>query len=198
MSNMKKPAPKNAAPAPKMPVAAAPAPTVAAPAAAAPALAPAIVAPVAAEAAPVVATSVAAPVLGEVMKPFTDMQEKVRLNTEQGLDQFRTQYASLKGKAESASDKLEVSIQAAQAGSREFNAKMFDLFRAQTNVGFTHFQALFAAKTVADAMKLQQDFVKSQMDSLQAQSQSFAELATKVANDVVEPVKASMVVSFTR
>ena len=82
--------------------------------------------------------------------------------------------------------------------TREFNMKVLDLFRAQTNAGFAHMQSLFAVKTVADAVKLQQDFAKTQVEALQAQSKEFAESAKKVATDVVEPVKGSMVLPFKR
>lgn len=134
----------------------------------------------------------------EAFKPFADMQEKMRLGTEQSLSQFRNQYEAFKGKAETATDKLEASMQAAQAGTREFNAKVFDLFRAQANAGLNHVQALFAAKDVAEAVKLQQGFVSSQMEDLKTQSQALADLAKKVTTQVVEPVKDSMVVSFKR
>jgi phasin len=133
---------------------------------------------------------------GDLMKPFSEMQEKVRANAEKGIEQLRTHYASLKGNAESATDKLEESVAAAHAGTREFNMKVVDLFRAQTNAGFEHMQSLFSVKTVADAVKLQQDFAKTQVEALQTQSKELAEIAKKVATDVVEPVKASIVLPF--
>ncbi len=46
----------------------------------------------------------------------------------------------MKGTAEAATDKLEESMTAAQAGTREFNSKVFELFRAQTTAGFDHLQ----------------------------------------------------------
>ena len=134
----------------------------------------------------------------DAMKPFTDFQEKLRLGTEQGIEQLRTQYAALKGNAETATDKLEESVAAVHAGSRELNLKVLDLFRNQTNAGFAHVQALFTTKNVTDAVKLQQDFVKTQIETLQAQSKEFTELAKKVASDVVEPVKGSIVTPFKR
>ncbi|KAF0228263.1 MAG: hypothetical protein FD175_2044 [Beijerinckiaceae bacterium] len=142
------------------------------------------------------ATAAVTAAASDLMKPFADMQEKVRANAEKGIEQLRSHYATLKGNAESATDKLEASMTAAHAGTRDFNMKVLDLFRTQTNAGFEHMQALFAAKTVADAVKLQQDFAKAQVETLQAQSKHLGEIAQKVATDVVEPVKASMVIPF--
>jgi phasin len=141
------------------------------------------------------AATVTAP---EFTKPFVEMQEKVRAGTEKGIDQLRTQYATLKSNAETATDNLEQSLAAAHAGTRELNMKMLDLFRAGTNAGFAHLQALFAAKTLPDAIKLQQDFAKKQVEMMQANSKDMAELAKKVATDVAEPVKASIVLPFKR
>lgn len=132
------------------------------------------------------------------IKPFADMQETFRAQAEKAIEQIRTQYTTMKGSAEAATDKLEESMTAAQAGTREFNSKVFELVRAQTTAGFDHLQALFNAKTLADAVKLQQDFAKGQVEAIQANTKSLAELAKKVATDVVEPVKASMVLPFKR
>jgi phasin len=132
------------------------------------------------------------------MKPLVEFQEKLRLGAEQSVEQMRTQYAAIKGNAETATDKLEESVAAVHAGTRALNGKVFDLFRSQTNAGFAHLQALFATKNVAEAVKLQQDFVKTQMEALQAQSKEFTELATKLANDCAEPIKGAIVVPFKR
>lgn len=142
--------------------------------------------------------AVSAVTSSEFAKPFADMQEKVRAGTEKGIDQLRTQYAAMKTSAESATDNLELSLAAAHAGTREFNMKMLDLFRANTNAGFEHLQSLFAVKTLPEALKLQQDFAKTQIEALQANSKEVVELAKKVATDVAEPVKASIVLPFKR
>lgn len=139
-----------------------------------------------------------APAAADVMKPFNDMQEKLRASTEQGIEQLRTHYATLKGNAESATDKLEESLAAAHSGTRAFNLKVVELLRAQTNAGFAHLQALFAVKTLGDAVKLNQDFAKAQITAIQANTKEFAELAKQIAEDVTEPVKASIVLPFKR
>ncbi|MCZ8258684.1 MAG: phasin family protein [Beijerinckiaceae bacterium] len=132
------------------------------------------------------------------MKPFANMQESFRAQAEKTIEQMRTQYTTLKGNAEAATGKLEESMTAAQAGTREFNATVFALFRAQTTAGFDHLQALFGAKTIADALKLQQDFAKVQVETIQTNTKNLAELAKKVATDVVEPVKSTIVLPFKR
>lgn len=134
----------------------------------------------------------------DILKPINAMQEQLRLGAEKSVEQLRTQYATLKGNAETATDKLEESIAAAQAGTRAFQTKVLDIFRAQSDANFTHVRTLFAATTLTDALKIQQDFVKAQAESLQEQTRALTELAQKVTQDIAEPVKASISASFAR
>jgi phasin len=191
MAVSKKVAKPVAAAAPVAPVAAVAAPVVAAPVVAAPAVAAPVAAAPAAEvaASPVVA-------LSEMMKPLTQMPETFRANAEQGLEKARAQYAALKGNAESMTEKLEESLTAAQSGARVFNGKVVDLFRAQVDAGFAHLNALFNVTSVSEAIKLQQEYSKAQVEALQAQSKDLADFAKQVGEQVVEPVKATIALPF--
>jgi phasin family protein len=178
MAVAKKPAQKPAAVA-----APAPAPSASAPAAPAPA-------------AEKAAQMFSFPAQTELLKPLNDMQEQFRAGTEKGLEHLRTQYTTIKSNAETATDKLEESLAAAQAGTKAFQAKVVDLFRTQADANFAHLRALFGAKSLPEALKLQQDFAQAQVATIQTETRNLAELAQKVAGDVVEPVKASLAVSF--
>lgn len=143
--------------------------------------------------------SVFSPALNaDILKPLNHINEQLRANVEKGIEQFRNQYASLKGNAETATDNLETSLAAAQAGTRAFQTKMLDVFRAQAEANFSHLTTLFSASSLSDAIKIQQDFAKSQVESIQTETRALAELAQKVVNDVSEPVKASLSASFAR
>lgn len=134
----------------------------------------------------------------DLLKPVVDLQEKLRANAEKGIEQIKSQYAQFKGNAENATAKLEESAAAAQAGSRELGLKVLELARLQANAGFDHIQALIGVKNLADALKLQQDFVTAQIEALQVHARQFTDLTRKVATDVAEPVKGAMVVPFKR
>lgn len=141
---------------------------------------------------------VAQEVVADFAKPFADAQEQIRSTAEKGLEQLRSHYATLKSNAETVTDKLEESVAAAHAGTRDFNIKVFEFFRANSNAAFEHAQKLFAAKTVSDAVKLQQDFAKTQIEAVQAHAKELAEMAKKIAADVAEPVKAGAVLPFKK
>jgi phasin len=165
-----------------------------------------VVKPVAVSAAPVAEIAVAAPVaeiaaspveaVSEMMKPFTQMPEAFRANAEQGIEKARAQYAAMKGNAESFTEKLEESFTAAQSGARVFNGKVLDLFRAQVDAGFAHLNALFHVSSVSEAIKLQQDYSRTQVEAFQAQSRDLADYAKQVGAQVAEPVKSSIVLPF--
>ncbi|MCA0399181.1 MAG: phasin family protein [Proteobacteria bacterium] len=134
----------------------------------------------------------------DFLKPVSDFQEQIRAQAQKSADQFRAQYETFKGKAETATGKLEESFEAANAGARTLNLKIVDLFREQANAGFAHIEALSSAKTFGDAIRLNQAFVQAQAEALQAHSKGIAEFATKLAADVVEPARASVVLPFSR
>ena len=175
------------------PVVAAPAPVAAAPVEAPVESGAAPAAPVAAPEAAVVTPFESA---NDLLKPFAALPETFRANAEQGLENFRTQYAALKGNAESFSGKIEESLAAAQSGMRVFNGKVLDVFRAQVDAGFAHISALFNATTLMEAIKLQQSYQSAQAEALKAQSQDLADYAKQVAEQVAEPVKSTITLPF--
>ena len=155
---------------------------------------PTVAAPVAPKAAPKAKT----PDALEIMKPFTVLQEQMRAQTEKSAEQVRASYASFKGNAELASAKLEESLVAARTGAKVLGEKMLDAVRVQTQVGLDHAKALGTAKDLGEIAKLQQAFVLKQIEAMKVQTQDFAAFSTKIANDVSEPVKASLVAAFKR
>jgi len=120
------------------------------------------------------------------------------LQTEKSAEQLRTNYAALKGNAELATSKLEESLVAARTGAKAMGEKVIDAVRTQATVGLEHAKALGAAKSFEDVAKLQQAFLVSQLDSFKTQATEFAAFTTKIANDVSEPAKASLVAAMKR
>jgi hypothetical protein len=204
-------APKPVAPAAMKPVTAKPVAPVAKPAETPK---PAVAAKVAAVKAPVVAPKVvetapkAAPKaaakaangspVATMMKPVAALQENVRANTEKALTEFRGRYAEVKGIAESATTRLEVSMKAAQTGSREIGVALFDIVKAQTHANLDHAKQLAAAKSLPELMTAQQAFMLSQFQSAQARAKDVATLAGKIASDVTTPLRASFELMLRR
>jgi hypothetical protein len=136
--------------------------------------------------------------IADLMQPFAAIQEQFRLQTEKNAEQLRTNYAAIKGNAELATAKLEESLVAARTGAKAMGDKVIEAVRTQTTVGFEHAKALGAAKSIEDVAKLQQAFVVSQFEAFKAQASEFAAFSTKIANDVTEPAKASLVAAMKR
>lgn len=176
---------------------------------------PAVAAKVAAEKAPVVAPKLAATAakatpkaaaakaangspVASMMKPVAALQENVRANTEKALTEFRGRYAEVKDIAESATTRLEVSMKAAQTGSREISVALFEIVKAQTHANLDHAKQLAAAKSLPELMTAQQAFVLSQFQSAQARAKDVATLAGKIAADVTTPLRASFELMLRR
>jgi len=152
----------------------------AAPTGAAPAVAPA-----AAVEAP---ASVDVPV---ALEPIARVQEQVREQAEKGLEQLRANYATFRESAEKASGKIEESFTAASDGSRNLTQKAVELLRVNSLAVFAHAEALFGARSLAEAAQIQQEFARAQFETMQTQARELAELAQKVGTSVAEPIKQS-------
>jgi phasin len=114
----------------------------------------------------------------------------VRDFAEKGVAQAKDAYAKFKVVADDTSDMLESAYSSASRGCSTLGLKAIETMRANSNATFDHLNALFGAKTFSDVVELQTAFVRSQAESLTAQTREFAELAQKVASEASAPVKA--------
>ncbi|GAB1580959.1 MULTISPECIES: phasin [Phyllobacteriaceae] len=118
--------------------------------------------------------------------------DRVREFTEGSIAQSREAYARFKDQAEAAQKTLETTLEAAQSTGTELSRKAISALRANTDAGFTHLEALFGAKTFADAIELQTAFVRQQTELAVEQAKEFQSAATKAVEAMVKPTKAAM------
>ncbi|MCA3629639.1 MAG: phasin family protein [Methylobacterium sp.] len=128
----------------------------------------------------------------DVLKPVNVLQENVRASTEKAITVFRGQYAEVKTMAETATSQLEDSMKAAQEGSRALGFKLFEIAKAQTQAHLDHAKTLAATKSLPELLTAQQSFLVAQIEMAQSRSKDMAALASKVANDVTAPLRASL------
>lgn len=119
-------------------------------------------------------------------------QESVRKAAAQTVAQGKASYDRVKTIAEEANASLEASFQTASKGFAALNAKVFDAMRINSEMLFDFVKAMSAVKTAAEAMTLQSDHARRQMEALTAQNKEIAALAQKATMDAMEPIKAGM------
>jgi phasin len=124
--------------------------------------------------------------------PGVELPEAVREFAEKGVQQAKATYAKFKSAAEESTDLLEDSYTTATKGATEFNTKALEALRANVNAAFDFTDALFATKTLAEAVELSSAHVRSQFETLTSQAKDLTAVAQKVASEAAEPIKAGV------
>lgn len=116
----------------------------------------------------------------------------VRELAEKSVQSAREAYEKIKVSAEETTDLLEDTYSTASKGVAEYNAAALESLRTNVNAAFDFVGALFAAKSVSEAVEISTGHVRKQFDVLSAQTKELSTLAQKVATDTAEPIKASV------
>ena len=122
--------------------------------------------------------------------PF-EVPEQMRAFAEKGVSQARESYAKFKDAAESQNGTIEAVFTCASKGASEYTAKVMEFMKANTSTTLDFAQEFFGLKTPAEAMELWTTHSRKQLETFQAQAKELAEIGQRVANETVEPIKAS-------
>ena len=122
--------------------------------------------------------------------PF-EVPEQMRAFAEKGVSQARDSYAKFKEAAESQNGAIEAVFTCASKGASEYTAKVMEFMKANTSTTLDFAQEFFGLKTPAEAMELWTTHSRKQLETFQAQAKELAEIGQRVANETVEPIKAS-------
>ena len=122
--------------------------------------------------------------------PFEN-PEQMRAFGEKGVSQARDYYAKFKDAAETHNGTMEVVLTTASKGASEYTAKLIQFLKANTTSTLDFTQELFGVKTPAEATELWTSRSRKSFETFSAQAKELAELAQKVASEVVEPIKTA-------
>lgn len=125
-----------------------------------------------------------------------DLGENVRTMVEKGIVETRARYAQAKAATEEASAAVEASYGAARNGAVAFNVKAIEAFKADADANFDLFKSLAAAKSMSEVVTLQTEFARKRFEEAASRSKELAELARKVADEAIEPIKAHVAKTF--
>jgi phasin len=122
--------------------------------------------------------------------PF-EVPEQMRAFAEKGVSQARDNYAKFKDAAESHNGTIEAVFTCASKGASDYSAKLMEFVKANTTANLDFAQELLGVKSPSEALELWTTYARSSYETLSAQFKELAELSQKVANETVEPIKAS-------
>jgi phasin len=118
--------------------------------------------------------------------------ESVRSMAEKTVAQTRDVYERSKAALEAGLDAVEKTLDAAGQGATALNRKVIDIAQRNVNSGFDLAKSLAGAKTVPQAVELQSEYWRKQLESLPTQAEELRVLSTKVAADTLDPIKAQI------
>ena len=124
--------------------------------------------------------------------------EAFRQTSEKGVAQVKDTYEKAKMAAEQATDILKDTYATAAKGATEYNLKIIEIARTNTNTAFEHAQELIGAKSPSEFVELSAAHARKQFDAMMAQTKELTELAQKVTIKTTEPLKAGVTMAFDR
>jgi phasin len=122
----------------------------------------------------------------------TPVPEAMRDLAERNIAQLRETYERSKDALEGVLQSWERSFDATNQGAVALNRKIIDIAQRNINSGFDLAKGLAGAKNVAEAMELQANFWRKQLDMLTAQAEEVRTLTAQVAADATKPMKRGM------
>ncbi|MGP0093721.1 MAG: phasin [Xanthobacteraceae bacterium] len=128
--------------------------------------------------------------------PKIEVPEAFREFAEKGAAQTKEMYEKMRAGAEEATGLLENTFKTGATGAAEFNRKMIENARSNTNAIFDHAIALLGAKSPSEAMELSTAHARKQFEAVAHQTKELTALAQKVTAETVEPVKAGITKAF--
>ena len=116
-----------------------------------------------------------------------DVPTQMRQFAEQSVEQAKKAVDGFLTAAQKTAVTLENQASAAQSGAKDVSQKVMNFAEANINTSFEFAQKLVRAKDIQEVMALQQEFLKSQMQAMQAQAKDLGTAATKAAMESAKP-----------
>ena len=112
-----------------------------------------------------------------------DVPTQMRQFAEQSVEQAKKAMDGFLTAAQKTAATLETQASTAQSGAKDVGQKVMGFAEANINNSFEFAQKLVRAKDIQEVMALQQEFLKGQMQAMQAQAKDLGSVAQKAAAD---------------
>lgn len=128
----------------------------------------------------------------------SETPEAVRASAEKTIAQFRDAYAQTRQTFEEATAAVEASLEQANRGSAELNAKVMELAQRNVNAGLDLARKLASVRSQTEAMELQAGFMREQFDAMQSQAEEMQQLGARIATEASQPFQQQVTRAVTR
>ena len=124
--------------------------------------------------------------------PEFEIPNSLREFAERSLDQTRDAYGKFRDAMQDTASVIEQSTTKAADTTTDMNLKAIDFAKSQLDASFDLTRKLLKTRDLSEAVELQVEFARKQVESYNAQAKDMTEFASKAAQDVAEPLKAHM------
>jgi len=130
--------------------------------------------------------------------PKMEIPAAFRELAEKGVAQAKDAYEKMKAAAEETTDLLEETYSTVAKGANDYNLKIIEMARANTNAAFDYACELLSVKSLSEVMELSTAHARKQFETMTEQSKDLAALAQQVATDTAEPIKSGVAKAFKK
>jgi phasin len=128
----------------------------------------------------------------------SEIPEAFREIAEKSAAQTKEIYEKMRVGAEEATGLLENTFKTAATGATEFNRKLIENARSNTNAIFDHAIAVLGTKSLSEAIEVSTAHARKQFEAVADQTKDLTALAQKVTTETAEPVKAGISKTFNK
>jgi phasin len=116
--------------------------------------------------------------------PTMEVPAAFRELADKSIAQARDNYEKAKSAIEQAADQLKDMYTAAAKCATEYNLRVIEIARLNTNTAFDNANELVGAKSPSEFVDLSSAHARKQLEAMTAQTKELAELAQKVATEI--------------
>ena len=116
-----------------------------------------------------------------------DVPTQMRQFAEQSVEQAKKAMDGFLSAAHKTAASLETQANTAQSGAKDVREKVMSFAEQNVANSFDFAQRLVRAKDVQEILLLQQEFLKAQMQAMQAQAKDLGTAAAKATADIAKP-----------
>ncbi|ALV25951.1 phasin [Pannonibacter sp. Q-1] len=118
-----------------------------------------------------------------------EIPDQMRDFAEKSVDQARKAFDDFISLTHKTVSNVEGSATVVQSGASDINRKTLSYAEEHVDAAFRFAQQMVRAKDVEEMMKLQQDYLRRQMEQLGEQARDLSDTATRAAQDAAKAVK---------
>jgi len=124
--------------------------------------------------------------------PTMEMPEALREMAEKSVERTKDAYAKARLASEEATDLLENTYEAAAKCATDYNRKLIEIARTNTQATFDYVDALLGVKSPSEFIELSTAQMRKQFESMSAQNKELCALAQEMATEAAEKIRTGM------